>query len=68
LFVQGLQAEARTYGLAINVGIHEPGDNPKKVKNTSIWINEDGEIAQKYQKLHLFDMDLKNGPSSRESE
>ncbi|KAF4636616.1 hypothetical protein G7Y89_g1469 [Cudoniella acicularis] len=68
-YVQGLQAEAKKFNIAINAGIHEPGDeNSGKIKNTSIWISENGEIIQRYQKLHLFDMDLKNGPRARESD
>lgn len=38
------------------------------MKNTSIWIDEKGNIAHRYQKLHLFDMDVKDGPSMRESD
>lgn len=69
IYVQGLKDLAREYRLAITAGIHEPGDGSSgKIKNTSIWIDEDGEIIEKYQKLHLFDMNLKNGPKARESE
>ena len=63
----GLQEEAKRERIAINVGIHEPTLAGKKVKNTSIWINEDGYIAQRYQKLHLFDVDIKDGPVLKES-
>lgn len=66
-FVLGLQEEATKERVAINVGIHEPTAAGKKVKNTSIWINEDGCIAHRYQKLHLFDVDIKNGPVLKES-
>jgi deaminated glutathione amidase len=56
--------------LPINVGIHEPGSPPgKQVKNTLIWIDEEGQIAHRYQKLHLFDVDLRpNGPRLKESD
>jgi predicted amidohydrolase len=66
-FVRGIQEEAKAYGLAVNVGIHEPTISGKKVKNTSIWINENGEITQRYQKIHLFDVEIKNGPVLKES-
>lgn len=65
-FVLGLQQEALKYSLPINVGVHEPAANGK-VKNTLLWINEKGHIAQRYQKLHLFDVDIKNGPQLKES-
>ncbi|KAF2145416.1 uncharacterized protein K452DRAFT_315667 [Aplosporella prunicola CBS 121167] len=67
-FVLGLQDEARNAKLPINVGVHEPGDNGKKVKNTLLWINEEGKIVQRYQKLHLFDVDVKDGPKMKESD
>ncbi|PGH12078.1 hypothetical protein AJ79_04477 [Helicocarpus griseus UAMH5409] len=66
-FVLGLQKEAREYKLPINVGIHEPAQGGEKIKNTLIWIDELGEITQRYQKIHLFDVDIKDGPVLKES-
>ncbi|CAO2650282.1 Nn.00g015740.m01.CDS01 [Neocucurbitaria sp. VM-36] len=65
-FVLGLQASAEQYRLPINVGVHEPAEKGK-VKNTLLWIDEEGVITQRYQKLHLFDVDIKNGPQLKES-
>ena len=65
-FVLGLQAEAKRARLPINVGIHEPAEG-QKVRNTLIWIDEEGKISQRYQKLHLFDVDIENGPVLKES-
>ncbi|KAL8739050.1 MAG: hypothetical protein Q9181_000232 [Wetmoreana brouardii] len=67
LFVLGLQSSAREHRLSINVGIHEPAQNGKKVKNTLVWIDEHGEIKNRYQKLHLFDVDIPGGPVLKES-
>ncbi|KAL1973446.1 hypothetical protein VTN31DRAFT_6081 [Thermomyces dupontii] len=67
-FVRGLQEEARRASLPINVGIHEPAQGGQKVKNTSIWIDEQGNITHRYQKIHLFDVDIKDGPILKESE
>lgn len=68
-FVLGLQEEAKKHTLPISVGVHEPSDDPnsKRIKNTLLWINEQGEIAQRYQKLHLFDMEIEGGPIMKES-
>nr|POE47755.1 putative hydrolase nit2 [Quercus suber] len=69
-FVLGLQEDARKHSLPISVGVHEPSDDPssRKIKNTLLWINENGEIAQRYQKLHLFDLEIEGGPSMKESD
>lgn len=68
-YVLGLQKLCKENGIAINAGIHEPGLlSSKKIRNTSIWIDEKGDIVQRYQKLHLFDMDIEGGPVARESE
>ena len=65
--MKGLQHEALQARLPINVGIHEPATGGKRVKNTLIWIDEEGVITQRYQKLHLFDVEIKDGPVLRES-
>lgn len=67
-FVKGLQEEARRAMLPIHVGVHEPSQSSQRIKNTVLWINEQGEIAHRYQKIHLFDVDIKNGPVLKESE
>ncbi len=64
-----MQKEAKDNKIAITAGIHEPGEKDSgKIKNTAIWIDEKGELVQKYQKLHLFDMELTNGPHAHEGE
>lgn len=62
-----LQKEAKDSNLHINVGIHEPAHGGEKVKNTLIWIDELGRITQRYQKIHLFDVDIQGGPVLKES-
>lgn len=68
-FVIGLQEDARKHSLPVSVGIHEPSDDPKseRIKNTSIWIDEHGRIAHRYQKVHLFDLEIEGGPVMKES-
>lgn len=38
-----------------------------KVYNTCLLINDSGEIAGRYDKIHLFDVDLHSGESYKES-
>lgn len=66
-FVRGIQAEAKASRLPIYVGVHEPTESGEKVKNTLLWVDERGEITQRYQKLHMFDMDVTEGPKMSES-
>lgn len=61
-FVLGLQEDAKKHTLPISVGIHEPSDDPKskRIKNTLIWIDEKGAITSRYQKVHLFDLEVRD--------
>ncbi|GMM44958.1 putative hydrolase [Pichia kluyveri] len=50
------------------VGVHVPSiSNPNKTINTLLYFNKFGEITEKYEKLHLFDVDIPNGPILKES-
>ncbi|KAF3089124.1 Carbon-nitrogen hydrolase [Orbilia oligospora] len=66
-FVLGLQESAKQHKLPICVGIHEPVAGGEKVKNTCIYIDEDGVVRQRYQKLHMFDVELVSGVVLTES-
>lgn len=69
-FLLGLQEDAKKYSVPISVGIHEPSDDPKsrRIKNNLVWINERGYISQRYQKLHMFDIELEGKPPIKESD
>ncbi len=58
---------ARELGIHLHAGslaiLREDG----KVANRAFVIGPDGEIAARYDKIHLFDVDLPNGESWRES-
>lgn len=49
-------------------GFHEsvPGE-PTRCYNTSVYVDSQGEIAALYRKIHLFDVDIQDGPSLMES-
>ncbi|OGE48215.1 hypothetical protein PENARI_c031G12165 [Penicillium arizonense] len=65
-FVSALQKDAERQNLHINVGIHEIASDTR-LKNSLIWIDNKGAITQNYQKIHLFDVDIKDGPTLKES-
>lgn len=79
-FILGLREKARELSCAICVGVHELVEETAvgsinetveekrgRVKNISLYIDEKGEVVQRYQKLHLFDVDIQGGPRMRES-
>ncbi|ANZ75999.1 BA75_01938T0 [Komagataella pastoris] len=71
LTLQSKLRELKALGrpLCVCVGVHEPANDARgRVKNTLLWLNSHGDIAQRYQKLHLFDVALEDGRSLRESD
>jgi predicted amidohydrolase len=61
-----LQEVARDKGIHVHIGsiAVKEGD---KVANRAFLIDTDGEIVASYDKIHLYDVDLPNGESWRES-
>ncbi|KAI3406925.1 NIT2 [Candida oxycetoniae] len=51
----------------VSVGVHLPGGSARKVRNVHLLIDPQGKIVCEYQKIHLFDVDVPNGPILKES-
>ncbi len=62
-----LKALAKELGIFLHVGSLAIKLEQMKIANRSYLIAPDGEIAARYDKLHLFDVDLAGGESYRES-
>jgi predicted amidohydrolase len=62
-----LRALAAELGIWLHVGSLAMKVEPVRIANRSYLIAPDGEIAARYDKLHLFDVDLAGGESYRES-
>jgi predicted amidohydrolase len=58
---------ARKLGLTIHVGSLAIKVSPDKCANRGFLISPSGEIAARYDKIHMFDVNLGNGESYRES-
>jgi predicted amidohydrolase len=58
---------ARGLSLYVHVGSLAIKVSPDKAANRSFLIDPKGEIAARYDKIHMFDVDLGNGESYRES-
>lgn len=64
-----LKAIAREGGVWLLVGsFPEISPTPARYYNTSIVIDPTGRVTATYRKLHLFDIDVKDGESQRESD
>jgi len=58
---------ARELKIIFHVGSLAVKVSPDKAANRSFLIGQDGEIAARYDKIHLFDVSLANGETHRES-
>jgi predicted amidohydrolase len=58
---------ARKLGIYIHIGSLAIKTTPDKAANRSFLIDPKGEIAARYDKIHMFDVDLGGGESYRES-
>jgi predicted amidohydrolase len=62
-----LREMARQHKLWLHVGSLAIKVSPERAANRSFLINPKGEIVARYDKIHMFDVDLANGESYRES-
>lgn len=68
-FVQAVSSAARSAGIWVHLGslpVQEPSDQGKW-RNRSLVIDDQGCIQARYDKMHMFDVDLPNGERWRES-
>jgi len=61
------RALARQVGIYVHIGSLALRVGPEKAANRSFLIDADGEIVARYDKIHMFDVDLAGGESYRES-
>lgn len=67
--VAALCAAAREYDMWLQVGLPVASPDPADTRwvNRSLLISNAGEVAARYDKIHLFDVDLSTGESWHES-
>lgn len=67
--IELLRKKAREHGMYIHCGsLAEKREGDTRYYNTSVFLDPQGEIIGKYQKLHTFDVTLFDGTEHRESE
>jgi deaminated glutathione amidase len=62
-----LREVARKLSIYIHIGSLAVRASPEKAANRAFLIDRKGDIAARYDKIHMFDVDLANGESYRES-
>jgi deaminated glutathione amidase len=62
-----LRELARMHGIVIHAGSLAIKAGPDRAANRSLLIDAKGDIVARYDKIHMFDVDLANGESYRES-
>jgi deaminated glutathione amidase len=67
LMLAGVRELARACGLFVHLGSLAVRASADKAANRSFLIDPRGEIIARYDKIHLFDVDLSSGESYRES-
>ena len=67
IFVKGFAVLARELGIYLHAGSLALNAGQEKLANRSMLFGPDGALITTYDKIHLFDIDLPNGESYRES-
>jgi len=67
LSLQGYRALARELKIHLHIGSLALRATPDRAVNRSFLIDPQGQILASYDKIHMFDIDLDNGESYRES-
>jgi predicted amidohydrolase len=62
-----LREVARQLGIYVHIGSLAIKASPEKAVNRSFLIDRKGDVAARYDKIHMFDVDLASGESYRES-
>ena len=58
---------ARRHRLWLHIGSLALKESPDRAANRGFLIDPEGDVAARYDKIHMFDVDLANGESYRES-
>lgn len=67
IFVRGFSTLAKELGIHLHAGSLALDAGAEKLANRAMLFDPDGKLVVTYDKIHLFDIDLPNGDSYRES-
>ena len=63
-----LESHTKYWYIPICVSKIQGPPDDKRVHNSHVIVNDSGDIVEVYRKIHLFDVDVKDGPRLKESE
>lgn len=64
-----MSEQAKKHKVWLHCGsIYEKNNIDPRPYNTTMVINPEGELVAKYRKIHMFDVNIKDGPSVKESD
>ncbi|KAJ2558863.1 Carbon-nitrogen hydrolase [Coemansia sp. RSA 1933] len=66
-FMKEIQQAAKDNGIWVSIGIHEQPPTNEMPYNTNAVVSSDGTLVSVYRKLHMFDVNVKDGPRLIES-
>ncbi|KAJ2798265.1 Carbon-nitrogen hydrolase [Coemansia guatemalensis] len=66
-FLREIQQAAKDNGIWVSLGIHEQPLTTGMPFNTNAVVSDDGTLVSVYRKLHMFDVNVKDGPRLQES-
>ncbi|KAJ1768531.1 Carbon-nitrogen hydrolase [Coemansia sp. RSA 487] len=66
-FMKEIQQAAKDNGIWVSIGIHEQPPTNEMPYNTNAVVSNEGVLVSVYRKLHMFDVNVKDGPRLLES-
>ncbi|KAJ2858983.1 Carbon-nitrogen hydrolase [Coemansia erecta] len=66
-FMKEIQQAAKDNSIWVSIGIHEQPPTNEMPYNTNAVVSDEGILVSMYRKLHMFDVNVKDGPRLLES-
>ncbi|KAI9473097.1 carbon-nitrogen hydrolase [Coemansia mojavensis] len=66
-FMKEIQQAAKDNNIWVSLGVHEQPSVSGMPYNTNAVVSDDGSLVSAYRKLHMFDVNVKDGPRLLES-
>ncbi|KAG4306364.1 hypothetical protein PORY_000352 [Pneumocystis oryctolagi] len=61
IFINEFKKHVKLLKIHASIGLHEPVVSGTRIANVCVWIDDEGNITHRYQKLHLFRTNMTGG-------